>query len=263
MPEVVGAFLSTELWHERANCSVEPRNSARGNFAQQGFEFAVRQLDGIEIGRVLRQVAKCRLRFLNGLLDAGHLVGPEVIHHHDVVAPKRWDQACLALGSSVGARAPRLLAAVPRLAGFFLKVMPCRPKKRESALRLVSIRRLSSSASVSFKVRSGRSTIRANIRSACSSNGETLPPRGFGAALRLSFQRSTHLMDELALMSKRSAASRRDIPSTSTASITRSRRSPEYDFGIASPRKGESMHKDSLILNPLGIPSIQIDRDPL
>ena len=126
--------------------------------------------------------------------------------------------------SSVGARGPRLLAVVPRLAGFFLKVTSCRPKNRESALRLVRIRRLSSSASVSFKVRSGRSAMSANIRSAYASNGETLPPRGFGAALRLSVQRCSHLTAELALTSKRSAASRRDAPSISTASITRSRR---------------------------------------
>jgi hypothetical protein len=68
---------------------------------------------------------------------------------------------------------------------------------------------------------------RIDIRSACASNGEALPPRGFGAALPLSSQRCTHLIAELALMSKRSAASRRDAPSMVTASITRSRRSPE------------------------------------
>jgi len=98
MPEVVGAFLSTELRHERANCLVEPPNSARGNLAQQGFEFAVGQLDGIEIGRVIRQVANCRARFLNRLPDASHLVGLEVVHHDDVVAPERWDQALLDVG---------------------------------------------------------------------------------------------------------------------------------------------------------------------
>src|SRR5215470_13539502 len=38
-------------------------------------------------------------------------------------------------------------------------------------------------------------------------------------------------------MSTPSAASRRDAPSISTTSITRSRRSPEYDLGIAQPPK--------------------------
>ena len=132
--------------------------------------------------------------------------------------------------------------------------MSCRPKNRESALRLVRILRLPSSASVSFKVRSGRSAFNANIRSACASNGETLPPRGFGAALRLSSQRCSHRTAELALTPICSAASRRDAP-ISTLSITRSRMSPEYDFGIASPRTRESMHADSLIRSSLGIPA--------
>src|SRR5215475_5818975 len=61
----------------------------------------------------------------------------------------------------------------------------------------------------------------------CRSSGEVLPPRGFGAALPVSFQRCSHLTPELALMPNRSAASRRDAPSTSTASITRSRKSQE------------------------------------
>jgi hypothetical protein len=55
---------------------------------------------------------------------------------------------------------------------------------------------------------------------------ETLPPRGLGLALPLSRQRCIHLIAELTLISKRSAASRRDAP-ISTASITRSRKSLE------------------------------------
>src|SRR5713101_5413821 len=98
MPEVVGAFLSTELWYERANCSVEPRNSSRGNFPQQSFEFAVRQLDRVEVGRVLRQVAKCRPRFLNRLPNAGNQVDTAVVHHDDVVAPECGNQALLDIG---------------------------------------------------------------------------------------------------------------------------------------------------------------------
>src|SRR6266849_649173 len=98
MPEVIGAFLSTELWHERANCSVETRNSSRGNLAQECLEFAVRQLDGIEVGRILRQVANRRPSLLNRLPDAGDFVGSEVIHHDNVVAPECWNQALLNVG---------------------------------------------------------------------------------------------------------------------------------------------------------------------
>ena len=98
MPEVVGTFLSAKLWHERANFSVETRNSPLGSLAQECFEFAVGHLDGIEVGRVLRQVAQCRPRFLNRLPDACDLVDLEVIHHDDVVALERWDQALLDIG---------------------------------------------------------------------------------------------------------------------------------------------------------------------
>jgi len=109
-----------------------------------------------------------------------------------------------------------------------------------------------SSATVSSKVRSGWSVITATTCSVCRSSGETLPPRGFGAALLLSFQRCIHLTTELTLTPKWSAVSCRDAPA-STISITRSRRSQEYDFGIATPRVRESMLKQWLIHIPLGI----------
>ena len=64
----------------------------------------------------------------------------------------------------------------------FLRVIPWRSRKRQSELRLVRIRRLRSSATVSTKVRSGCWAIRSSICSANSSSGEMLPPRGFGAA---------------------------------------------------------------------------------
>jgi hypothetical protein len=92
MPEVIGTFLSTKLWHERANGSVE---SSRSGLAQQRIEFAVGHLDGIEVGRVLRQVANCRPSFLDRLPDSGDLVGSEIVHNDDVVALKGWDQALL------------------------------------------------------------------------------------------------------------------------------------------------------------------------
>src|SRR5271157_1386756 len=93
MPKVVGTFLSTELWHERANCSIEAWNSPRSDLAQPCLEFAVRQLDRIEIGRVLRQVAQCRSRLLDCFPDARDLVSREVIHRDDVVAPEDRNQA--------------------------------------------------------------------------------------------------------------------------------------------------------------------------
>ena len=86
-------------------------------------------------------------------------------------------------------------------------------------------------ATISSKVRSGCSATRANSHSTCSSNGDVLPPLSFALVLPLSRQRCNHLTAELALRLKLSAASRRDAPAT-TASITRSRKSSEWGFGI-------------------------------
>src|SRR6202035_310965 len=225
-------------------------------------EFAIRQFDWIEVGRVFRQVAQRRMRFLNRLANGGPHVDAAVIHHDDVVAPERGNQALLdigeehlsshgtfdhhwgghfivAQGSHEGDRLPcskrngadhpvaarstppdprqvcadrglvdkhqpggikhtllsdptsacsRHIRSLPfgSLQAFFLKVIPWRSRKRQSELRLVRIRRLRSSATVSTKVRSGCWAIRSSICSANSSSGETLPPRGFGAALLLS-----------------------------------------------------------------------------
>src|ERR1700683_2968300 len=98
MPEVVCTFLSSELWYEGANCSVEPGDSSSGSFPQKSFEFAIGQLDRIEVGRVLRQVAKCRPSLFNRLPNAGNQVDSAVVHHDDVVAPECGDQALLDIG---------------------------------------------------------------------------------------------------------------------------------------------------------------------
>src|SRR2546430_2194948 len=143
MPEIVGTFSSTEAWQERANSSSETGNRSFGGSAQKCLEFAEGHLDGIEVGRVLRQVTKCSGR----------------------------GQACLALGSSAGAPGPHRRHAVPPPAdSFFLKVISCRSKNREIALLLVRIRRLRSAAMVSSKVKSDCSATRANICCACRSN---------------------------------------------------------------------------------------------
>src|SRR5579864_1683038 len=98
MPEVVGTFSRTELWDEGANCSIEAWNGSRGNFAQQSFEFAVRQLDWVEVGRVLRQIADGRPGFLDCLTNTGDQVDSAIVHDDDIVAPERGDQALLDIG---------------------------------------------------------------------------------------------------------------------------------------------------------------------
>src|SRR5271165_876207 len=98
MPEVVGTFSSSELWYERANCPVETRNGSLCGLAQKCFEFAVVQLDRVEIRRVFRQIAERRPRFLDCRLDAGNFVGCKVVCHDDVIALERGNQALLDVG---------------------------------------------------------------------------------------------------------------------------------------------------------------------
>src|SRR5262249_9974444 len=99
MPEVVCTFLSLELRREPANGTTQSRNRSLGSFAQITLEFAVQQLDGIEIRRILRKVAYTRPRPLNRLLDARDFVGFKIVHHDDVIAPQRWNQALLNIGA--------------------------------------------------------------------------------------------------------------------------------------------------------------------
>ena len=98
MPEVVGTFLRTEARQERANGPAQPRHCSLGSFAQEGLEFAERHLDGIEVGRVLRQVAKRRPRTLDCLTDGCSFVNIDVVHDDDIVAPERGDQTLLDVG---------------------------------------------------------------------------------------------------------------------------------------------------------------------
>ena len=93
MPEIIGAFLRTELGDERANCSIEAGNGSRRNLAQECLEFAVGHLDRVEVGRVFRQVAKGRPCFFDRLPNAGPQMDPAVVHHNYVIALDRGNQA--------------------------------------------------------------------------------------------------------------------------------------------------------------------------
>ena len=98
MPEVACTFSSPDAWPEFANCATESLNRSLGGFAKIILELTVEQLDGVEIRRVLREVTPRRPRFLNRLPDARDPVGFEVVHHDDVIAPQRWNQALLDIG---------------------------------------------------------------------------------------------------------------------------------------------------------------------
>ena len=145
----------------------------------------------------------------------------------------------------------------------FLKVAPCRPKNRESALRLVRIRRLSNSTSVSFKVRSGRSAISANIsllmrfqwRYASSSRFRRCAS-AFVPALQPSDSRTDTDPKAFGRLAPRCPLNLHRLDHA-FPQVTR------IGLRHCIPRKGESMTKDSLNPSPLGILPIQIGRNRL
>src|SRR6478735_5723525 len=96
------------------------------------------------------------------------------------------------------------------------------------------IRRLCSTETISFNVKSRCSRIRARICCEYFSNGEVLPPRGIGSQTPSSRKSCTQRIAELALTWNCSAASRRDPP-PSTKRITRTLSSPGYGPRIAQP----------------------------
>jgi hypothetical protein len=117
-----------------------------------------------------------------------------------------------------------------------LKLILCRLQNRQTAHRLPAIRRLRIAATISSNVKPGCSAISVSSQSARAASGDMLPPLGLAATLPVSLKRCIQLIAELALTSKRSAASRRDAPA-SIVSSTRSRKSKEQGFGIDPVQK--------------------------
>src|SRR5882762_1576261 len=98
MPEVVGTFSRGDAWQERANGAAKTAYCSLSGLAQEGLEFAVVHLDGIEVGRVLGQVAKGCPRLLDRLTNSCSFVNVDVVHDDDIAAPERGDQALLDVG---------------------------------------------------------------------------------------------------------------------------------------------------------------------
>ena len=95
MSEVVCAFVCAEARDEGADSPAQAALGPLGGFAQIRLELAEGHLDRIEIGRVLGQISQFCTSGLDCFLDAGDLVGPEIVHHHDIAAVERGSQALL------------------------------------------------------------------------------------------------------------------------------------------------------------------------
>src|SRR3954470_9343528 len=80
--EEVPAFVGAEQGADVAEGGPERLERARGRAAQMRFELGKRHLDGVQIGRVLRQEQEPGAPRLERLCGAGALVDREIVRDH-------------------------------------------------------------------------------------------------------------------------------------------------------------------------------------
>ena len=98
MLEEIGALGSGEAFDEFADPSVQIWHGTLSRFAQQRFELTDRLLDGIEIGRVLREVEEFRSDSLNGFGDTVDLVSGDIVHDDGVAGVKGGPETLFDVG---------------------------------------------------------------------------------------------------------------------------------------------------------------------
>ena len=129
---------------------------------------------------------------------------------------------------------PRRRVAARRRARFFLKLMPCRSKNRQTELTPTRTPRSPSNPRISSKVRSARSPISANTsRCAASAASGCAPSATWPQLCRLPPAANPGGRRRLA-DTQSATRPARENPS-STARMTRIRRSLEYALGMPSP----------------------------
>ena len=84
MFEVVSTFVSGEVVEDASAEIPELVDRASGTIAEQLLELRERQFDGIQIGRIRRQVTDFSTHGGNRFADTCHLVTGEIIHHNDI-----------------------------------------------------------------------------------------------------------------------------------------------------------------------------------
>ncbi len=84
MPKIVAAFVRAEVRQALAEERPERLGAATASGANEGLELREAELDGIEVRAVGWPVPEGGPGGLDGALDAGDLVGPEIVGHDDV-----------------------------------------------------------------------------------------------------------------------------------------------------------------------------------
>lgn len=82
--EVIAAFFGGESIDQATDAVPEGGNGAFGGFAQHGFQLGEGLFDRVEVGGIGRQVDQPRPGCFDRVLDAGNLVGGEIIHDHEI-----------------------------------------------------------------------------------------------------------------------------------------------------------------------------------
>jgi hypothetical protein len=79
MPEAVGSLPGGEVTSERANSAAQAKNCSFRRRAQTGFQLAERHLDGVQVRRVLGQIAKRGAARCNRLTNASRFVRRKIV----------------------------------------------------------------------------------------------------------------------------------------------------------------------------------------
>ena len=95
MPEIAHAFRRIDCPNERSDTSVQSFDCALGSLAQATLDGMERQLDGVEVGRILRQESEACANTPESLLDPSDLVEGHIVSHHNVSMLERRRQTLL------------------------------------------------------------------------------------------------------------------------------------------------------------------------
>src|SRR5262245_43740582 len=95
MPKIPPAFRVVERPNERSDTSVQSFDCAFGNLAQASLDGMECQLDGVEVGRILRQESEASANSPASLLGPSDLVEGRIVRHHNVFMLERRRQTLL------------------------------------------------------------------------------------------------------------------------------------------------------------------------
>src|SRR5262245_29781767 len=79
MPEIAPAFRRIERPNVRSDTSVQSFDCSLGSLAQESLQGMEHQLDGVKVGRILRQEAEACTNSPDRLLHTGNLMEGHVI----------------------------------------------------------------------------------------------------------------------------------------------------------------------------------------